>query len=239
MKWKREFIAFGNNNMNKIVSILIPSRKRPHGLGNTIRSLIKHAHDPSNIEILLRFDRDDEASIIWWNENKEEFKKYCKAFASDRVPGGYENLHIMYNELAEKSTGDFLFIFNDDLLMTTDGYDNILSSISEKNIILQPSWNHRSWNTFPIISREVYETIGMVSPHVHLDRWIDYLGTEAGIQMKVSIHVDHVGDTDRRNNGHSGEFPDLHYQETGKYVDKHDTIDRAEIQQIARKLTNR
>lgn len=49
--------------MSKLISFLLISRGRFNELLKSIGSIIDKAKDPSRIEIMLRFDEDDEESI--------------------------------------------------------------------------------------------------------------------------------------------------------------------------------
>ena len=49
------------------ISILLPTRKRTNVIVKSIGSLLANAHNPSNIEILIAYDEDDEESQTFFS----------------------------------------------------------------------------------------------------------------------------------------------------------------------------
>jgi glycosyltransferase involved in cell wall biosynthesis len=100
---------------NKI-SVLIPSRNRTIQLANGVRQILAMAADPSRVEILLRLDCDDEASLQAFRRLRRAVP--AVAVVDDRYAGWASN-HVFYNALARQATGDWLLLYNDDAQMLT------------------------------------------------------------------------------------------------------------------------
>jgi glycosyltransferase involved in cell wall biosynthesis len=110
-------------NSNKKITILLPTRGRPELLEKSLKSLIDRASNPEDIEIMLGLDEDDTATIDYIKETIAPYlqDKGVEARANIFKPLGYENLHTYVNTLAGASMGEWLFFWNDDGIMTTEG----------------------------------------------------------------------------------------------------------------------
>lgn len=155
-----------------LVSMLIPSRARPENLLKSINQLIVTAFEPENIEFCIRVDDDDDETIAILPQLRE-IHPNIKIKVGDRMDG-YESLHHMYNELAEFSTGTFLYLWNDDSYMKTEGWDLILSDYTDKCswIMTGTHYDYSSFNTsFPCLHRKLWEVMGRFAAHPHNDTY--------------------------------------------------------------------
>ena len=167
----------------KLVSFLVPSRKRFSNLLNTCNSIIDTATDVSQVEIIIRFDSDDVDSISRITELP--FDKVDIYIIIGERFRGYIDLNKYVNECCDISRGDMLFLFNDDTTMAQSGWDNILSEYRDNIVVLNPSTGNddaKHINTFPIISRKIYETTGHFSLQAHNDTWVSEVGSRLGIE---------------------------------------------------------
>lgn len=132
-----------------------------------------------DIEFLLAVDEDDPSDYDWLN--------------AIVVPGprhGYAQLHRYYNELAGWAEGDWLLLWNDDALMVTAGWDEIVHSHSP-DVVLSPSTVHNPLCTFPIVPRRFVEAIGHFSLNAHCDTWWQEIAEELGVLCWPPIRVEH------------------------------------------------
>ena len=164
-----------------MISVLVPSRERPELLARSVESL-----GDAEIEVLVRVDEDD-----------PRLDGYAARFA-DLVVGprhGYGSLHHYYNELAERARGDWLFIWNDDCVMETRGWLDVVRSYDGQMAVLNPATNHDNWeidmNVFPIFPRRMVELTGHVSLNLHNDSWVEFVGRDAEIMVRVPIKILH------------------------------------------------
>lgn len=171
--------------MKPIVSVLLPSRGRPELLNNSIASLGK-----GNFEVLIRYDDDDKTMPL------KTTKKNVRQIKGERV--GYANFHLMINELAEQAKGDWLLLWNDDAVMKTTNWVDIISRFdSKKPRVLNFFDTEDSQNNlFPIMSRAMYEAIGHFSLSTHCDTWALDIANGTGTHVKVEgIKAEHIRDS--------------------------------------------
>lgn len=170
-----------------LISVLLPSRGRPAGLRRSLQSLRDRAQ-PGAIEFLLRFDEDDEASLSeTWSEAD------TRVFVG--VRHGYLGLHHYVNELCAKAKGRWLFLWNDDALMETDRWDEVIASYGDRFLLLNADSNHGNHALgsciFPIVPRRWVETTGHFSLSNHNDTWVEVVAKQLGVVEPVPIRILH------------------------------------------------
>jgi Glycosyl transferase family 2 len=165
-----------------VISVLVPSRQRPELLARSIESL-----GEGDLEALVRVDEDDPS-----------LERYLALEDIEVVVGphhGYGSLQRYYNELAERATGEWLFLWNDDCVMQTPDWLDIVRPYDGKMVVLNPNTNHDNWeidmNVFPIFPRRMIELMGHLSLSNHNDSWIEFVARDAGIMVRVPIMVLH------------------------------------------------
>jgi hypothetical protein len=195
-----------------MISVLVPSRARPDALRRSIDSL-----GEDGVEVLVRVDEDD--------PRLEDYSSFPNVVVGPRH--GYEGLHHYYNELASRASGDWLMVWNDDCLMETPGWVDVVRAHDGRMVVLNPATNHDNWkidmNVFPILPREMVEVMGHLSLSRHNDSWIEFVARDAGIMERVPIRILHdradlTGNNDddvyaeraiAREEFHSAEMADL------------------------------
>lgn len=183
-----------------LVSILLPTRGRPKLIREAVDSLYSKCVDKSAIEFLFKVDDDDQTAI----DVVKDLAKIVPARITISPRGkGYYDLHHIINYLSSLAKGDWLFIFNDDALMLTDGWDQILLN-ADPTII--PKWGgdddvclfgphvierEISWE-FPILRRKTFELLGHFSNHLSNDSYIYWVlsGLNAACSLS-SIKITH------------------------------------------------
>jgi hypothetical protein len=188
--------------MNKLISILIPTRNRFDSLLKAIGSILKTTKHLEKIEIILRFDSDDINSLSRTSELPTD-KIDINIMIGPRYK--YIELHKYVNEMCEKTTGEFIAWFNDDCVIETEGWDEIIEKYIGKIVCFYPNNKETGGgNIFPIISRKIYEILGHFSLSQQVDSWQAVVGKSAGIEVKIDdvifIHnrkQDYVSDENR------------------------------------------
>jgi hypothetical protein len=164
-----------------MISVLVPSRERPDPLERSVASL-----GEGDFEVLVRVDEDD-----------PQLDGYVRRFPNVLIGPhhGYGALHHYYNELAERAAGDWLFLWNDDCVMETTGWIDVVRSHDGKLVVLNPDTNHDNWeidmNVFPILPRKMFELMGHFSLNLHNDTWVEFVARDAGIMVRVPIRIVH------------------------------------------------
>jgi len=189
-----------NYTPNKI-SIQIPTRNRSHHMINVINNLIDKVSDINNIEILLRMDDDDVDSIsVLKNTFNEYMGSLIKIVIGDRGRG-YFDLPKFYYELSEISIGEWLFIYNDDIIMDTENFDLLLIEHCDKKIILQTIGENGSSHGgiiggnwfFPIIHRDIIKNLGHYTIDTpYIDGWIRVIGEKLNLHKIIQVNLQHL-----------------------------------------------
>jgi hypothetical protein len=158
------------------ISVIFLSRMRPIPYQRVIDSCLNLADFPDNIEILCKLDYDDTT----YHQYISIASKYVQTgiFTSDRK-NGYLSSVENSNLLGRISTGKILMNFNDDAYITAKHWDSIImnkaSEIKDDIFDFTCSIHsaksiddHTNPVNFPIISRKVFNIIGM-APHLSND----------------------------------------------------------------------
>jgi len=182
-------------NAEKKITVLLPSRGRPELLEKSLRSLIDTATYPENIEIMLGLDEDDTATIEYIKETIAPYlqDKGVEARANIFKPLGYENLHTYVNTLAGASLGEWLFFWNDDGLMVTEGWDEVIDSYTGQFKLLAPKDNHNGhpYAIFPVVPRDWYILTGHLSQNAQNDAWLSHIAYMLDIFERIDVEFIH------------------------------------------------
>lgn len=185
---------------NPLLSVLLPSRNRFDMCLNTINSFVDTCKNKLNLEIVIKFDTDDQHSLSRIDEIRNDAN--IKIIISDRLKG-YFSLHHFCNEMLKKSTGDWILMVNDDSLMTTIGWDGLLECVSpathksilghysgsDKHLPADKKYNifegspdvgllnlnlmNAYTTTFPVVRRDVCKKLGYFTLHPHNDAFLN------------------------------------------------------------------
>jgi hypothetical protein len=171
------------------ISVLIPSRGRPQLLLDAVNSLLDRAADPDNIDIsvFLEYDELDLYSSVQYPEQV--------FMCSDKTVSGYTEMAKMWNELAHIADPDtWLLCFNDDAIMLTDDWDQIIADNSDKGLVLA-GWDNSTtygWPAFPVINRSVFEKLGHITRFCGLDSWMQRVHEMGGKSIpRIPIEINH------------------------------------------------
>lgn len=170
-----------------MISVLCPSRGRPDRLYRSTSSLLLRAARPQEVEILVALDPDDEETPA--SEHYAALSDLVRVWvAPERY--GYFGLHHYVNHLAGVARGDWLMLWNDDALMKTEGWDDIIRSQSPSVLWLKA--NHdQGGNLFPAWPRSWSRRLGHVSLSPNIDVWVSEVGRRAGAEHQVPVEVFH------------------------------------------------
>lgn len=161
----------------------MPSRERIELVHKSLESLGEGSY-----EVLIGVDKDD-PQIKQYRNIKS---KYVKLFEYDRF--GYGKLWEYYNALAKESSGDWIFLWNDDAVLEKPGWIDVITNYNhQKPLVLNPY--HPIDNLFPIISRKWYDTIGHFALNTHVDSWVQDIGVQTNTQIHIlGVSIKHEGE---------------------------------------------
>jgi hypothetical protein len=175
-----------------LVSVLVPTRNRVEMLEKSLRSLIDTADLKlgRQYEIILR--HDDKATQRWLESHPDLWT----TFVHGPRGNGYADLHIMYNEMCLLARGRFLFLWNDDAVMVTPGWDlEIARHDDDKPCYLRSKVEDgrgRDAHLFPIVHRSWYDVCGHFSMSPHNDTYLfSAFNTQPQLFRDTDIVVKH------------------------------------------------
>lgn len=174
-----------------MISILLPTRKRLPALLQTVRTLYSLAARPEQLELVLRVDADDptDYSDFRWRMNTQ-------LIVGPRW--GYKGMHLYYDEVSRAATKPWLLIWNDDMFMLTERWDEVLLSRGADKMHVQflkrdtygpevPGDPYQNTDTAcPFYPKAMYELMGRTGCNAHVDSWLDYV-SEA-LKIKTFRH---------------------------------------------------
>ena len=184
------------NPEGSVVSVILPTRGRVKSgaLQKSIESLLDNANNPAKVEIMLGVDEDDKESIDWVNDEAEKFmqKWGCACRAKVFKPLGYEQLNVYVNLLCHSSTGNWLFLWNDDALMQTKDWEVEIQKYDGQFKCLAPKDNHdHPFAIFPLIPADWFTLCDSWSVNAQNDTWVSVIARMNGIFERINIEVLH------------------------------------------------
>jgi len=178
-----------------VISVLLPTRGRTELLRKSLDTLVSKASHPERLEILFGVDEDDQGVIDYIKEEiAEDLKKVgIEARASIFKPLGYDNLHIYVNTLAGAASGEWLFFWNDDCLMVSEGWDDVIDQYNGQFKLLGPKDNHAGhpYAILPIVPRDWFILMGHLSQNAQNDAWLSHIAYMLDIFERVDFEFIH------------------------------------------------
>jgi hypothetical protein len=176
------------------IAILLPTRGRTEALDRSLIGLLDQADDLDSIQLLLGLDTDDAVGI-------EHFQNKLQPRLDDMGvdytamtfnPIGYGRLNEYINELAKNSSADWLFFWNDDAIMETQGWDTeICRYTGQFKLLAVHTHNDHPYSIFPIVPRAWLDLIGHLSLHSMTDAWLSQNAYCVNIWERINVHVLH------------------------------------------------
>jgi len=187
-----------------LLSVAIPTRKRIESLMRTLKSIVKNTKDKTRLEIIIRADNDDIETLN--NMSRiEAYKQHfeMKIIVDDRW-GGYADMDKILNQCFELSSGEFFLGLNDDCIVGSNDWDDVLNKHSGKICVVhtgykeydcKTEWSeidvynprvipwdssngtHSTIHTMNLCHRIIPETLGYFNCHESGDRQFDYITT--------------------------------------------------------------
>lgn len=134
----------------KEISFIIPSRERPQKLLEMLNSALNSAKSPELIEFVIYLDNDD-------NSDYELFQNLATIVRGERVYMGK-----MFSECILKATGKSIIVCNDDVVVKTKKWDDILyeklNQYDDNVFLFYPNDLNKGADlcTFPIFSKDFF-----------------------------------------------------------------------------------
>lgn len=184
-----------NTQDQVILSILLPTRGRREMLKRSIESLVSTAKFPNRLEILLGIDDDDEGIQDYLKEEIApllmENKVECRANLFK--PLGYENLNQYVNHLASTAQGEWLVFWNDDGIMLSENWDEVIASYTGQFKLLAFKDNHNGhpYSIFPILPKDWFNLMDHLSLNAQNDAWLSHIAYMLDIFERIDVEFLH------------------------------------------------
>lgn len=151
-----------------MISVLIPTRGNPLAASHALHSL--DTRKVGEVEYVLRLDHDDDSL----HDYVASVKTYRAVTLVGRRYGGMKSINEFLWEAFCVSTGDILIPWNDDMLMLTDGWDEVVAAgvdADRPHIRFMQPQQHWPWS-MPVVNRPLLEMLGHFSLHTCYDAWL-------------------------------------------------------------------
>lgn len=182
------------NNKTFSISVLLPTRGRTAALERSVNSILDQAADPKKIQIVFGFDNDDTVGLDYFLETLQPTldNRGANYTALSFDSMGYEGLNQYYNALANNTSADWLFVWNDDCIMNTPNWDEVVRKYNgEFKILKVHTHNEHPYSIFPIVPAIWVETLGQLSRHQMIDAEISQIAYMLDVIQIVDIDVIH------------------------------------------------
>ncbi len=173
------------------------------------RTLAPFADDPSQVEVVLRIDWDDQETQAYVQHHQVTgWAAMLGAFVA--VSGsrldGYATVPTFINEAADVAMGDLLIVVNDDVAFETQGWERLLVAAAAEypdglfDLGVDTVMNNKNF-VFPCQSRRQIETLGFFydARLVYPDIWLRDVLSPFGRAVRadhVRIRHEWVGQTE-------------------------------------------
>lgn len=176
------------------IAVLLPTRGRTTALKLSIISIFNRVLDLGSVQLLLGFDNDDEVGLQYFSTDVQPWleEKGVPYSVVLFEPMGYNGLNRYFNGLAAKASADWLFVWNDDALMESTGWDKIVTShTGEFKLLKIHVHREHPYSIFPIYPKEWYDLFGFVSRHQMVDAELSQIAYMLDIMEIVEIYATH------------------------------------------------
>lgn len=186
-----------------VISVILPSRKRPEKLRASLHSLIEKAGQlKAKLEVVVGYDPDDLETFDV--AKSSEFGAVKGWMAPGRY--GYAGIANYYPPLISRCRGEWVLFWGDDAIMETEGWDNIVRA--QPPSVLFTKGHPDGHNCFPIVHMDILEAAGRFPQLPAVDTWWDEIGRWSGRWMDTDITI-----TQHRPDLDSSIAPDQTYVE--------------------------
>jgi hypothetical protein len=176
------------------IAILLPTRGRTDALKRSVDSLIEHADDISQVQLMFGLDRDDDVGINYFNDILKPILDQSNiAYTAVKFnPLGYININRYGNVLEEYASANLYMFCNDDAIMHTKGWDTIIKSYNEQfKLLAVRTHKDHPYSIFPIVPAVWMKLLGHLSPHQMIDAWLSQLAYMLNIMERIEVYVEH------------------------------------------------
>jgi len=176
------------------IAVLLPTRGRTDALTSSVTSIVNLANNVSSIQLLFGFDDDDTVGL-------DHFKKVIQPFLDQHEVAyeaqvfnsmGYAGLNRYYNHLAKLTSADWLFVWNDDAVMETQGWDSVIEQYTgEFKLLKVHTHNDHPYSIFPVVPYNWFALFEHLSRHQMIDAELSQIAYMLNIVECIEVFVVH------------------------------------------------
>ena len=170
----------------QVLSLLCPTRGRPHLVQRLLESLLQTSAVPQRLELLLYVDADD-TRLAEYRALVDAAQISAKKLGRfELLVGEPKSVSKSWNDLAAMARGDMLLITNDDQVYASAGWDVRLDQEAATFddafycLWFNDGINGEKHCAFPIVSRRWVEALGYLTPGIFEflanDTWLMDIG---------------------------------------------------------------
>lgn len=176
------------------VAVLLPTRARTDALTRSVTSIVDQSSDPDKIQIIFGFDNDDNIGLKHFTDVIQPILDNkgisYEALAFDSM--GYVGLNRYYNHMAQSANADWLFVWNDDAVMNTQGWDSVISEYTGQFRLLKVHTHlEHPYSIFPIVPKEWFDTFKHLSRHQMIDAELSQIAFCLDLMEVIAVDVTH------------------------------------------------
>jgi hypothetical protein len=176
------------------IAVLLATHKRTDALSRSLFSLIDQAQDLNTIEFRFGIDNNDDIGMNHFTQviQPELDARGVNYEAIGFEPLGYMGLNRYYNTLAEGADADWLWVWCDDAICTTQHWDQrIRECTGEFKLLKVHTHNEHPYSIFPIFPVEWRDTLGYLSRHQLIDAEASQIAYFLDVMKIIEVDVTH------------------------------------------------
>lgn len=186
--------ALGTTNQGeRLISLLLPTRQRPHNLKRLVDSIHATASRPEEIELVTRHDSDDDTY-----DDLDLDIEWIKIGG----PRGIANLSTFWNDCYASCSGEIIMHCGDDIVFRTFAWDTVVRDAFDEtpdNILFAYGYDGiqpRDFGTHGFVHRKWIETVGYLFPPLFQSDYNDcFLNDVAKLvdrHLFIDIYTEHL-----------------------------------------------
>jgi hypothetical protein len=191
---KQILLEVMNNTNECTIAVLLPTRSRTDALTSSVTSILDLADDISRIQLIFGFDNDDKIGLNHFTTVIQPLldKRGADYEAQSFDSMGYAGLNRYYNHMAKSTSADWIFVWNDDAVMETKGWDSVIAQYTGQFKLLKVhTHNEHPYSIFPILPRAWYDIMKHLSRHQMIDAELSQLAFLLDIMQVIDVNVTH------------------------------------------------
>jgi hypothetical protein len=182
------------SNKKSKIAVLLPTRGRTQALERSVKSLVELASNKQDFQIVFGFDDDDTKGPEYFLEKIQPWLDQAgvEYTALSFAPMSYSGLNTYYNSMAQGISTDWFFVWNDDAIMETSGWDKVIQQYTGQFKLLKVHTHaEHPYSIFPIVPAKWFELLGYFSRHQMIDAELSQNAYVLDIMEIVDITVTH------------------------------------------------